>query len=493
MSMAPRTSLVDGKAKPVSDRLRHASNHAPVAKVRPKLGSGIIGLVANGFFIAVYAAAITPALRSARGSVVATGDSDPGNTIVSAFLLVLMTVWVLANLETFKRLARHVWPYSFIVMLCFLSVLWSPYRLATVRRSVTLGLCVVYGIYLYDTLGMSGLAKLVARTSVALGILSIAVFVAVPSIGHDLELSYSTALRGVFSTKNSAGELMVLGICCAMYLGSRPGNSKLIDILSSLFMFVVILLTRSATSLLIAAILIGIGGFTWTKNWRVHLVLAFGIGVVAVSLAMFAIVDLEAVFGLVGRDSSLTGRLPLWQEVVKAIAARPLLGYGYSGFWVAESRDIQYLWLKVGWPAPSAHDGYMDIVLQIGFVGLFMYIFMWTRVIRRNYTLSRMGVPETPLIASFMLVNVLLNIDEGPLPYPDEFTLLMPACLIFLAEQYQSRRPAPLSQQTRSGRLPIRRQVANAIGGRAVGVATPSSMISLRDVSEPGPPSPSST
>ena len=461
MSTASRRSSVAGNTTLASLGVRTARTRQAGEITRPKLGSGVVGMVVNGFFIAVYAAAITPTLRSARGSVVATGDSDAGNTIVSAILLLLMIIWTLANLGRFSRLVRHVWPYTLILILCFLSTIWSPYRLGTVRRSVTLGICVVYGIYLYDTLGLSGLAKLVARTSVVLGILSIVVFIAAPSIGRDQQLSYSTALRGVFSGKNSAGELMVLGICSAMYLGSRPGNSKLVAILSSLFMFIVILLTRSATSLLIAAMLIGIGGLTWTRNWRVHLVMGFGIVVIVVSLATYAVVDLDGLFGLVGRDSSLTGRLPLWQEVVKAIAKRPLLGYGYSGFWVAESRDIQYLWLRVGWPAPSAHDGYLDIVLQIGFVGLAMYMFMWTRIIRRNYILTRMGgLAETAFITSFMIVNVLLNIDEGPLPYPDEFTLLMPACLIYLAEQYQLLNPGSPQQRTQSGRLRIRQQPA---------------------------------
>ena len=163
------------------------------------------------------------------------------------------------------------------------------------------------------------------------------------------------------------------------------------------------------------------------------------------------------VFALVGRDSSLTGRLPLWQEVFKEIAKRPLLGYGYSGFWVAESKEVQYLWLKVGWPAPSAHDGYLDIVLQIGLIGLVLYIAMWTRVIKRNIIIARVGgVPETLWITSFMVVNVLLNIDEGPLPYPDEFTLMMPACLIFPGTRLQSLQVVSERPRTRSGRLPIR-------------------------------------
>ena len=64
-----------------------AASPIPAPRIRGKIGSGLIGQVVNGIFLSVYAAALTPALRSARGQVVLTGESDIGNTICSVVLL----------------------------------------------------------------------------------------------------------------------------------------------------------------------------------------------------------------------------------------------------------------------------------------------------------------------------------------------------------------------------------------------------------------------
>jgi len=117
------------------------------------------------------------------------------------------------------------------------------------------------------------------------------------------------------------------------------------------------------------------------------------------------------------------------------------LGYGYNGFWTDDSRAVQYIWAMITWKAPSAHNGYLDIVLQIGLVGLALYLWIWGKVIYVAW-LARNDrqAPEASWILLFMFINIVLNTDEGPLPYPDQFTLLMPGAMIFLAAWMRSRR-----------------------------------------------------
>ena len=48
-------------------------------------------------------------------------------------------------------------------------------------------------------------------------------------------------------------------------------------------------------------------------------------------------------------------------------------------------------------------------------------------------------------VALFMLINVVLNLDEGPMPYANGFSLMMPAALIATgAWQQRQRRIAAL-------------------------------------------------
>ena len=74
---------------------------------------------------------------------------------------------------------------------------------------------------------------------------------------------------------------------------------------------------------------------------------------------------------LLGRSeeaSTLTGRLPLWEELSDSVAARPLLGHGFGSYWtpgtVFRVSDNQ------GWQIPHAHSGYFETLLNLGVVGL---------------------------------------------------------------------------------------------------------------------------
>jgi exopolysaccharide production protein ExoQ len=151
------------------------------------------------------------------------------------------------------------------------------------------------------------------------------------------------------------------------------------------------------------------------------------------ALVTFAVVSPESLMALSGRDTSLTGRGPLWHEVMHVIAQRPLLGHGYAGFWNGDSKEVQFLWLQAGWEAPDSHDGYLDVLVELGIVGLVAYLFMWGRVTARAFGAQRSGsLREVRWVLLFMLINVLLNLDEGPMPYSNGFTMLMPGALLAL-------------------------------------------------------------
>lgn len=403
------------------------------------------------FVASVYSAAITAALRSVNGDAkLLPGESDPGSAITQFFALGVVLLWMLARVRTLSRTVRDLMPYLAIAALCFASVLWSGFPLLTVRRSVTLTTCILYGAYMHDRLGLQGMIRLYYRTALGLAAASIVVYFAVPGIGRDTLLGYENAMRGVFAAKNSTGMAMLLGISCAVYLGSLTGVRRAGYVVGLLVLFGALLMTRSATSTLIALAVIGLGARLWTRNPTLKLL--HGAAVAAVILVgVFSVLFWpEALFAVAGRDSSFTGRVPLWQESLKLIGQRPWLGYAYSAFWTVDNRDVRYLWKVIDWEAPNAHDGYLDILLQIGICGLALYMALWLRILTGAVRRIRAGsLPEAPWMLLFMAVNVLLNIDEGPLPYPDEFTLFVAACTIALARS--QTRPVRRGNAVRPG------------------------------------------
>ena len=386
------------------------------------------------FVVSVYSGALTPAVRWATGAgPLPPGSTDIGSTLTQFFALFVVTVWGVRNIRRMPGMPWGLLPYLLILVLCFMSILWSNYPFISLRRSVTITVCVFYGVYLLDRLGLEGAIRLFVYTASCLALLSIVAYVAVPTVGRDTAEGYSNAMRGVFAAKNTAGMAMLLALPCALFLGSRPGAKRAAWVGVLMLLVVTLGATRSATSMLIALIVIGLGSRLWLRGSSGRLLWTAAVMAVAITVAFTLVFWPDQIFPLIGRDSSLTGRVPLWEECFKMIVQRPLLGYGYSGFWNSDSRDVQYLWRIIGWEAPNGHDGYIDILLQIGAIGLFLYMTMWGSILVRAARHVRNGtLPEAAWMLLFMTVNVLLNIDEGPLPYPDEFTLYVAMSIVVL-------------------------------------------------------------
>jgi O-antigen ligase len=141
--------------------------------------------------------------------------------------------------------------------------------------------------------------------------------------------------------------------------------------------FLLLTRSRTTTAAFLAALFvfyyIGISG-----KLRV-----FVTGCVAMIAALTVIVFAESERGhqnifidlvTMGRDmdsediTSLTGRIPIWKEVIHDIAQRPLGGYGYGAFWTPQ-RVLTYSYIH-DWEFSHAHSGYFETLLNVGVIGL---------------------------------------------------------------------------------------------------------------------------
>lgn len=79
----------------------------------------------------------------------------------------------------------------------------------------------------------------------------------------------------------------------------------------------------------------------------------------------------ELFFTSVGKSETLTGRVKLWALMEHEISYHRFFGIGYGGFWNEMDGPSRLVISQLYWGPPSqAHNGYIDIVNEIGFVGL---------------------------------------------------------------------------------------------------------------------------
>jgi O-antigen ligase len=72
-----------------------------------------------------------------------------------------------------------------------------------------------------------------------------------------------------------------------------------------------------------------------------------------------------------GRNPTLTGRTDIWAAVIP-LARNPIVGAGFESFWLSSSVHAKLQELIPGLPLNEAHNGYIEVYLELGWVGVFL-------------------------------------------------------------------------------------------------------------------------
>ena len=97
-----------------------------------------------------------------------------------------------------------------------------------------------------------------------------------------------------------------------------------------------------------------------------------GYAVVGIGGAALVFALRDVIFGAVGRDSDLTGREQIWQVVLEKADERPWIGWGYATPWVPSDPAFEGWIIDHGQTVMQAHSVWVDVYLQLGFIGVFL-------------------------------------------------------------------------------------------------------------------------
>ncbi len=146
-----------------------------------------------------------------------------------------------------------------------------------------------------------------------------------------------------------------------------------------LMVITLLLLTKSRTACFSVVVAVGFFNVASISSLRKQLFIGCAIGVLVTSAAWLqwnGAVQIQSSVQL-GRDASrsdtqsLTGRVPLWNELIGLAAKRSALGDGYGGFWTPDR--ITDLSDDQGWGVSASHSAYIDMLLALGPVGVALY------------------------------------------------------------------------------------------------------------------------
>ncbi|MDC7693895.1 O-antigen ligase [Asticcacaulis sp. DXS10W] len=280
----------------------------------------------------------------------------------------------LIRAHRFLRILPALGMGAALVALCYASGWWSINPEVTSRRSLALAFTILFGLYLGARFKGSDLTQIVGGTFSVLAVGSILAALFYPAMGvhHDINAG---AWRGLWHEKNQMAALMTFGFvaCCAsaFTLPQRRG----LWIGAAALIFFLIIMSRSKTSLLACLLaLAAMPVLSALRSGGVRGVLfVWGAATCALIGGAVFFVMPEAVFKALGKDPTLTGRTAIWDSLLRLSDQRPWLGYGYKAFWGPDSIPNQIVKKETHWDVPSAHNGWLDLLVQLGWVGVILF------------------------------------------------------------------------------------------------------------------------
>ena len=295
--------------------------------------------------------------------------------MIGGVVYIVTFALVLPRLGKFLLFCSQNKALLFMVGLAFLSIAWSIDPQLTIRRSVALMGTTVFGIYLVMRFTPEEFCRLLTWTLGILALLSLVFVVALPQFAVHTADVHTGTWRGVYGHKNALGRMMGLGTVLFLAIALQGGRHRLLASAGAALCLLLLIMSFSRTGWLIAgstfSVLIVLQLFRKTHRSVAIPGLMLG-SLVLAGAAFWAVTNLDASTSLIGRNATLTGRTYIWSVLVEQ-TDRDWLGHGFQAFWYGPvGQRLVYLWLNSD--LGSAHNGLLELWLDLGYVGIIAFL-----------------------------------------------------------------------------------------------------------------------
>jgi exopolysaccharide production protein ExoQ len=362
-------------------------------------------------------------------------------------ILIFLSIIVLLNrdISWTKLVASNKW-LALLFLYCGISIIWSDYQFISVKRYIkAIGNVLIALIIVTDRNPEKAFNVIIKRLSIILIPLSVVFYKYFPEIGRIYHrYSGELMITGVTTNKNALGTLCL--ITSIFFISSnyyswkdRKMNteisifntsvsdtlteegmllSKKIEYLINTFIFAssiwLLIASNSSTPdvcLIIGLIMMVILGFKWVRKdiklFKKIMLTLF------VFCSIFIVIFFDVfhlAINMTGHQETFWGRVSFWPELIKISNGTILFGVGYDSFWLGERLEL--IWSRYWWKPTEAHNGYVEIFLELGLVGICFYIIVFIASINKIFKNIEQRMPNSNLFMILFIMIILYNITE---------------------------------------------------------------------------------
>ena len=318
--------------------------------------------------------------------------------------------------STLKGDKRFKLPLGLMVFFIFMftqSAIFSNSKIDSLCKIlILLGTC-VYGLSLIKRYKFEEILRITIWGSVIVNIVTIYFMIANPTAAFE-QYKEEMVLAGSFPTKNNLATYMLFSVIVNLaYL--RNSNSsksfKLVSFSSLVLAISFLLASGSATSIVTIIIVLVVYYVNKLLKNKLNLV---NIGL-CMTILLYITIKLQSIVGsyftnFSGRDLTLTGRTYIWDAIISQVGIGLIHGYGYGTFWgynqlLEQSIVSKYTGYIGGVTVNGAHNGFLELMLQIGAIGTLIFIVI---LVQSGNNLKKIKDKSIFQFSSFFYIYILI-------------------------------------------------------------------------------------
>lgn len=339
------------------------------------------------------------------------------------------------------------------------SALWSEVPGVSLRYGTQLAITGLMAIILGRVLTLRQLAL-----AVLIG-LSVACLAGLAT-GRTGASESGPVLIGLAGSKNQMGYIALAWLTAGLCVVSSSGYRVAARFLGGLATFPAAFLIAqgdSATALVSAAVLVGLLGLLALAAWLGRggrLFALLGAGLLAVP-TLVALPEIERQADILRsdvlqKDDRLTGRTLLWEDADRLIAQAPIVGHGYKAIWLGPAgKGLLARNGQTDGRAFHFHDTFRELLVDLGFIGLALFLLPLTYAVLRSVVLLIAAVDAPRAFAIATLFTIILRVRTELVVGPFMLDTVLLWALITALTTLPLSASAPMAPENAARRLAI--------------------------------------
>jgi O-antigen ligase len=195
--------------------------------------------------------------------------------------------------------------------------------------------------------------------------------------------------HGTFDHKNIMAPALIFALVTIGLFEPR----RIVKVPAAVVIGVLLVGSQSATGM--SGAIVAFAGWLWVRRFQrqegrfsgAFVVLSAILLVLAVVITVFSLPLLTELYG---KDLTFTGRTQIWSAAWWGAQERPWQGFGYGGVWYKPTEYPTFdLNQRIGFPAFHAHNGPLDLLLNLGIVGLGLFVMLLVSTMAAGWRLLR--------------------------------------------------------------------------------------------------------